>query len=340
MVWMVRLFGGLPAASVGVEGVGVGHAIAYYAALAATIVYLHNRQPALQEPPGSSPPLIRVAPALGAMFLLAVVSTLVVWSALSDSSRGRMTVTFLDVGQGESVLIRSPSGSHLLIDGGPSGELMTGALGRNLPFYDDRIDLVVVTHPQADHVGGLPAVLERYDVGAVLQAPMESATGPGEAWEEALRRSGTEVIPAGPGLLVDLGSGASLRVLSHRRDDNLPGGNDSSIVARLSYGEVSMLLTGDIEAAGELQLTRGGVDLRADVLKAAHHGSATSSSAAFLRRVQPRMTVISAGEANRFAHPSSSVLERLDGMPVYRTDEDGDIVVSTDGHSIWVDTRK
>jgi competence protein ComEC len=338
MVTVVGLFGNLPGASIRLEGVGLAHAIAYYAALGAAILYVLRRRVPVPEPVASTRVNLRIAPAAAAIYGLIALSAVVVWLGVQDSSMERLSVTFMDVGQGEAILIESPTGNRVLVDGGPSGEAITGALGRRLPFYEDAIDLVVLTHLQSDHLGGLPAVLERFDVGAVVQTPNASASGLHGAWEQSLERTGTPVIQAGRGQLISLGGGVSLTILSPADYDRDLTENESSIVAKLQFGSVSMLLTGDIGKADERRLASRGVDLQADVLKVAHHGSGTSSSDEFLDRVKPHLAVISVGEANRFGHPDARTLARLDGLPVFRTDEDGDIVVSTDGTSVWVET--
>jgi competence protein ComEC len=338
MAAVVGLFGNLPAASIRLDGVGLAHAIAYYAALGAALVYLLRQRIPIPEPVTTTRVRLCVAPAAAAIYGLIALSTLVVWLGVRDSSNERLSVAFMDVGQGEAILIESPAGNRVLVDGGPSGEAISGALGRRLPFYEDAIDLVILTHPQSDHLGGLPAVLERFDVGAVVQVPYASASGLHSTWEQSLERTGTPVIRASRGQVISLGGGASLTILSPAGYERDLTENESSIVAKLQFGSVSMLLTGDIGKADERRLAHQGIDLRADVLKVAHHGSGTSSSDDFLDRVEPRLAVISVGEANRFGHPSANTLARLDGLPVFRTDEDGDIVVSTDGTSVWVET--
>jgi competence protein ComEC len=337
MVETIGLFGDMPAASVRLGGLTVWHAVIYYAALAGLLTYFFGRRTVVVEAPVSVP-RFKVGPRPAATFGLMGLSTLLVLLSLQGSEDGRLSVTFLDVGQGDAVLIETPAGPRVLVDGGPSADAIAGALGRQLPFYDDRIDLVMVTHAQADHLGGLPSVLERYEVGSVIYAEPATRSLLVDAWKESIERAGTRVISPHPGQIFDLGSGASLTILSPSN----PGtsGNESSIVARLEYGGVSALLTGDIAGQGELQLSNNGSGLRADILKVAHHGSDTSTSPAFLSRVRPRLAVISVGGSNGFGHPSPSVIDRLEGLPLYRTDKDGDIVVTTDGTSVWVDTQR
>jgi len=280
-------------------------------------------------------------PAPGLAVLLALASAFL-WLAVTAPVSGRLTITFLDVGQGDAILIEAPEGQRILVDGGPSGEAITAALSRNLPFYDRRIDLVVLTHPQADHLGGLPAVLENYDVHAVLADPVPADTAFYDVWTQSIRAAGLAVTPAGRGQTIDL-DGAELTVLNPGADVTAADAaylNDTSVVLRLTMGGVSFLLTGDISERAESTIVRSGVYLQADVLKVAHHGSRTSTSPLFLRRVRPLIDVISVGADNRFGHPAPDVLHRLQDDTVLRTDLNGDVTVSTDGERLWVQTQR
>ncbi|MDO8703759.1 MAG: ComEC/Rec2 family competence protein [Sulfuricaulis sp.] len=341
MIAVVRLFAALPAASIELRGAGAGHAIAYYAVLALA-VWWFGRHPAprpeptpapIQAPVGARPALV---PAAGVAVLCGLCAVLL-WLVITAPAADRLSVTFLDVGQGEAILIEGPAGHRILVDGGPGGEAINAALGRHLPFYDRRLDLVVLTHPQADHLGGLPEVLDAYTVRGVLANPLPAETALYGAWKDALARAQAPVAAARRGQNIDLGEGARLDVLAPSAGGSgSTDVNDASVVLRLSLGEVSFLLTADIGEDAETALLRTGTDLQAQVLKVAHHGSRNSSSPPFLRRVQPLVDVISVGAENRFGHPTQDVLDRLYGDLVLRTDQNGDITVSTDGDRIWV----
>lgn len=338
MVAVIRLFAALPWASLELTGVGSGHAIAYYAALALALWPLARRRPTLPSPaPVAAPQGLRpLLPLPGLALLLALASALL-WLAITAPASGRLTVTFLDVGQGDAVLIEGPAGHRILVDGGPSGEAIAVALSRHLPFYDRRIDLVILSHPQLDHLGGLPTVLNRYPVGGVLASPARQESEAYRAFRQAVREANIPYREATAGQRIDLGQGARLYVLAPRPD--LPPADDvnsASVVLKLVMGPVSILLPGDIEGEGEARLVRSGADLRATVLKLPHHGSSTSSTPSFLARVDPIIDVISVGADNRYGHPSPAVLHRLEGDLIYRTDLQGDITVSTDGQRLWV----
>lgn len=340
MLETVELFAELPAASVEIPGAHVGHAIAYYTALAAGIWWLGRVAPKSAEPAALPvrPLTTRLLPALSAATVLAAASGLV-WLAAFSAEDNRLQVTFLDVGQGEATLVEAPGGARLLVDGGPSGEVIQEALGRHLPFYDRRIDLIVLTHPSADHMSGLVTVLQNYDVGAVLTSPAEEDTGAFRAWQQAVTESGVPALTAHRGQQVQLGDDAIIEVLNPPLGTLPSDPNEGSLVLRLTAGEVSFLLTADATTDTERTLIRSNADVGAQVLKVGHHGSRTSTSQPFLDAVDPAIDIISVGADNGYGHPTSQVLDRLAGDLVLRTDLHGDITISTDGHHLWVHTQ-
>lgn len=343
LIAVVRLFADLPVASVELRGVRVEHAIAYYAALGAVIGWFSRRPLQHTEPPLAAAARRgpRLVPA-GALALVLVLASTLLWLAASRPESGRLTVTFLDVGQGDAILIEGPDGHRVLVDGGPSGKAITAALGRRLPFYDRRLDLVTLTHPQQDHIGGLPAVLDEYSVRRVLSAPVDGETAAYGEWTEAIESRHIPKASASRGQTIDLGGGATLAVLHAPTNDLIDQEaiNDASIVLRLTMGDLSFLLTGDITETAEAALIRSGTDLDSSVLKIAHHGSRTSTSPAFVGRATPLVDVISVGAGNTYGHPTDEVLARLSGDLVLRTDHHGDITVSTDGRHLWLHTQR
>lgn len=341
MIEVARFFAALPLASFEVSGFGKGHAAAAYVALVAIAWWLTRRPRPLDD--GSrreSLGTVRLQPAWLAIGGLALAASLAWWAAL-DSPDGRLRVSVLDVGQGDAILIEAPDGRHVLVDGGPDGESVLEAVGEELPFWERTIDLVALSHPQEDHVAGLVDVLGRYDVGLVLSSPAEGESAAYTAWRELIARRGLPYRAASAGDAIDLGDGATLTVLGPDAVVLASGEpNDASLVLMLRWRDVAFLLTGDIERAAEEALVHSDAEVGAQVLKVAHHGSATSTSAAFLDAVNPEVAVISAGEGNRFGHPSASVLERLEGTLVLRTDEHGTITFTTDGRRLWVEAER
>lgn len=267
-----------------------------------------------------------------AAFLLA--GNALVWNAaFSESGDGTLAVSFLDVGQGDAVFVRGPTGAQLLIDGGPDSSVLR-ELGERMPFYDRSIDVVVATHPDGDHIGGLPRVLSRYRAGVLLESGASSDGGGDEALRAAAEASGTRVVRAERGHVVDLGGGAKLSILFPDRDMSGSDTNQSSVVAKLEYGSTSFLFTGDSPASVESYLSSlEGSGLDSDVLKVAHHGSDTSTSPRFVALVSPEYAVISAGKGNKFGHPMESVVGALAaaGSSVVGTYDDGTVTFVSDG---------
>jgi len=212
-------------------------------------------------------------------------------------------VAFLDVGQGDAALVTTPHGQQVLVDGGPSPSALTSALGQQMPFWDRSLDLVVMTHPDADHITGLVEVLDRYRVDGWLDNGRPDADAVYDQCMARLEEGAVtrQVVRAGDRL--ELGSGIVLEVL-HPGSELVAAtdadANNNSLVLRLAWGQASFLFTADIEAEAEHLLLASGQPLPSGVLKVAHHGSAGSSSAEFLAAVDPAYAVISVGADNRF----------------------------------------
>lgn len=226
----------------------------------------------------------------------------------------------------------------MLIDGGPGSTSLLWGMSRYMPFWDRSLDMVVNTHPEADHLAGLPEVLKRYQVSQVLLPDVGSDTPLYHAWQAALAEEGARVVPAQAGLRLALEDGVWAEVLHPGR---VPAGdrlNDHSVVLQITLGQVGFLLPGDIEAGVEQGLVATGSSVETAVLKVPHHGSSTSSSESFLAAVDPQLAVVSVGADNRFGHPASSILARYAdyGIPVLRTDQLGSIEFITDGERLWV----
>ncbi len=207
-----------------------------------------------------------------------------------------------------------------------------------MPFWDHSLDLVVNTHPETDHLTGLPEVLNRYQVKRVILTDVENNTPLYATWQRALADEGAAQVAAQAGTQWSLGDGVWMEVL--HPGAVAAGGqlNDHSVVLRVGLGQISFLLPGDIEAEVERRLVSRRTFLDAAVLKAPHHGSKTSSSEPFLTAVKPQVAVISVGADNRFGHPAPEVLRRYaeHSIPVLRTDELGTIEFVTDGERLWV----
>ena len=335
LVHLGKFAADLPFASVELEGFGLLEVLSAYGLFALAWLVLRTRP--LPDMESIRPRPLRPALAISAAL---AVPALLIWDSVFQPQDTRLQVTVLDVGQGDAIFIETPAGHRILVDGGPSGPRITQALGRVLPPSARKIDLVVLTHAQEDHVAGLVEVLRRFDVGAVLAGPLRGETVAYQAWLDELERSGVPASITVAGQTMELGDGAFLEVLAPASrlltgtEDDL---NNNSVLVRLVYGQVSFLLTGDLAAEGETALLETPFNLHSTVLKVGHHGSDGSTTPAFLDVVAPSVAVISAGAENTFGHPSPTTRLRLAGVPTLRTDENGDVRFSTDGASLWID---
>jgi competence protein ComEC len=273
-----------------------------------------------------------------------VVCASLIWLAVLAVPDTKLEVSFLDVGQGDAILIKTPAGQQILIDGGPNPDTVCQQLGKKLPFWDKSLDMVVLTHSDDDHLVGLMGVLQRYKVGQVL----ESGFGEGPVYRQWLAQIEEKEIGwtiARAGQEIDLGEGIVLEVI-YPGDEFVEGteseANSSSVVLRLVWNKVSFLFTGDADDGAEQDMLYGGVlcDLDSTVLKVGHHGSKYATSSGFLAVVDPQVAVISVGEGNTFGHPSDETLARLNGVEVYRTDQRGTVTLATDGERLWARTAK
>lgn len=248
---------------------------------------------------------------------------------------GLLHVHFLDVGQGDAIYVRAPNGRDMLIDAG-IGSGVLRRLAEAMPFYDRSIDVVLATHPDADHIGGIPHVLSRYRVGRFVESGVESKNAVDDEIHRLLREKGVERVLARRGMVIDMGSGAYFQALFPEGDPAGMETNDASIVGVLRYGDTAFVLTGDSPSSVERMLVAASSTLRADVLKAGHHGSKTSSSEGFVRAVAPRWAVISSGCDNRYGHPHKDVIntfERL-AVEVVGTCGRGTIRFESDGREV------
>lgn len=246
-----------------------------------------------------------------------------------------LTVRFLDVGQGDSILL-SCGEDTMLIDGGPveEGQFLVSRLNR---LNVTELTYVVNTHPDEDHCGGLAAVLAKYPAEHVYSSVTEYTTKVFSNVVKYTEEQGRQIEVPQTGTHWSLGS-AAVTVIGPVQEYSDP--NNGSLVLRVDYGGTSFLFTGDMEQKAEGDLLESGADVHADVLKAGHHGSPTSSSEAFLTAVQPSVAVISVGADNDYGHPGADVLARLEALnaEIYRTDTQGEIIIVSDGEKLSITT--
>ena len=261
-------------------------------------------------------------------FLGASFTTALLLGDVNSSSQ----VAFLDVGQGDAIFLQTKQGHQILVDGGSDSSVLSG-LGEVMPFWDKTLDLVVLTHPDADHITGLVAVLERYQVETVLWTGKRRDTKVFSAFMQALQKEDAKEIIAIAGKRITFdGSGAVLEILYPFLDTDIEktASNETSIIARFTEGEHTVMLTGDTTEKIEKLLVGAREDMKADILKIAHHGSKSSSSLEFLKAVSPEIAIISVGSDNRYGHPNDETLVNLFqyGIKVHRTDQEGTVIIN------------
>jgi competence protein ComEC len=352
LVFLVQGFDALPHSSLEMASISTWHILGYYVILAGVIAFLNYRNQLSDfssrltsgiRKVAEGIPKLRLGFSMKWLVLPLLVVAILVWSVALTTPDDKLHISFLDVGQGDAMLIQTPNGQDILIDGGPDPQKINLELSKKLPFWDRTIDLVVCTQPQADHVTGLVDVLQRYKVKQVLEPGVSYNSSVYQEWLMLIEDKGIEYNVVRAGQEIDLGNGIKLEVLnppallfagtSHDVDNN-------GVVMRLSWGKVSFLFTADTREEVEFELIGQRANLKSTVLKVAHHGSKTSTTSQFLAAVDPEVAIISVGADNPFGHPSPEVVERLidrlgEGN-VYRTDEDGTIEFITDGEKLWL----
>ncbi|MDD5341590.1 MAG: ComEC/Rec2 family competence protein [Patescibacteria group bacterium] len=271
--------------------------------------------------------------------LAAIIFLLIGFVASSEWQRQNLEIDYLNVGQGDSILIKTPFEQNILIDGGPDNTVLA-ELGTNLAFFDKDIDLVILTHPHSDHVTGLVEILRRYNVKKILMTGVAYSAAYYQTFLAEIKNKNIPVEIIGGQKDIVLGPQLDIQILfpfSNLSDQNFDDVNDSSIVAKLIYKSDSFLFEGDAGKVVEDDLILNKIDLAADVLKVGHHGSKYATSPEFLDAVKPDMAIISVGK-NNYGHPDPGVIERLGQalIKIFRTDLAGTIKIISDGNQIQI----
>lgn len=349
VAWIIRVAEAMPPVMAPADWVTPTVAVAWYGGLTILTLLMSSRRARRFAAGWRRGPRWRPSGVVGftaGVAPVVVLAVILLFGQLSTTrADGLLRVHVLDVGQGDAILVVTSQGRQALVDGGPDPRVTLLALGELLPAGDRNLDVVVATHLDSDHAGGLIGVLDRYDADIVVQGPASPASALFHQWESVLHQRKHPAVSIRAGHRIRLDSGVVMEVL-HPPAGKIPSRidantNNLSVVIRLTYGEVSFLLTGDVEqdVEGYLVDTRG-EGLRSDVLKVAHHGSVSSTSAAFLKAVAPKSAVVSAGADNRYGHPHPDVITRLGGAigaeNVLITARDGAVEYITDGVGLWV----
>jgi competence protein ComEC len=344
---------GLAALYVDVGSISPAFLWGYYLVLAAALwVYSRRRRvrERLPEVVGRVRSGIRISFHLSRtmkwILLLLLIIAVLVTSAAFTMPDDKLRVTFLDVGEGDAILVEKGN-QQVLIDGGPSPQAINLALGSRMPFWDRTIEMVILTHPHHDHLAGLTEVLRHYHVERVLYPDSDYQSPLYDEWLALVEAEGVESLVGCAGQRIDIGDGVVLDVLGPPEplfSGTASDVDNNGIVLKLSDGEMSFLLTADIMWEAERELIVSRADLDCTVLKVAHHGSDTSTSPEFLSVASPQLAVICTGADNKHGHPAEEVLIQLEQAVgadnIYRTDTHGTIEFISDGQRLWVEVER
>src|SRR3989338_8201829 len=273
--------------------------------------------------------------------ILLFMGVMFIWYTIfQEDKENYLMVAFLDVGQGDAIFIEAPNGNQILIDAGPNRKVLE-ELGKIMPFYDRSINMVIVTHPDNDHIGGLPSVLENYKIDKIIKSDRKSDTPNFQASEKIIEETKIEKILGKRGLKIILDNKKEiyLKILLPDKKSNEWNDNDFSLVTQLIYGKNKFLMTGDISQSIENYLTYIDSDeLDSDVLKIGHHGSKTSTSELFIEKVSPEYSIISVEKDNNYGHPHQETLDTLEKYKtkILSTYEKGIIMFKSNGKELFL----
>ena len=290
-----------------------------------------------ESPTRSTRRITTVLPVV-AIWIVATIS--LIGFVASEPASTDLTATFFETNRGDMIFIETPSGTRLLVDAGDDSDLAIRNIESVLPPLDRRIDVILSTHPDADHLGGLQRIVEQFEVGTIIDSGVAHDSNIYQSWVQSL--AGDErVVTAQAGLVVALDNEASLSILqTHCVVFSCSNFNDEGVVARLDFGDVSFLLTGDMTSGSEADALQTGQPVKSTVLKVGHHGSRTSTTQSFLDAVDPALAIVTTGIKNQFGHPHEDVIARLQDKlspeSVYVTRERGTVTVTTDGQRLWI----
>ncbi len=264
---------------------------------------------------------------IGVLFLVLVVFEVV---SFGNKQNDILEVSYLDIGQGDATLISYLGKYQILIDGGPSGRKLLEELGKQMPIMDKKIEIVILTHPDFDHLAGLIDVVKNYEVGVFLGNGASADTQIFEELESVLLEKNIEKEILTEDSKISIGNNLNFEIFNP--DDatlESKDRNENSIVLRMDFGINSFLFTGDATGDIEKDMITDGENIDVDWLKIGHHGSKHSTTEEFLVATSPKFTIISVGARNKYKHPAVEVLELIGkvGVPILRTDENGTIEV-------------
>lgn len=272
---------------------------------------------------------------------LLVIVILLLYAVFLKNTEGVLKFTVMDVGQGDSIYIESPTGVQIIVDGGPGNNLLK-EIPKVLPWYDRSVDMIFVTNPDSDHYEGFIKFLDKYSVGGLVESGTTNSYSAFGVFQEKIKEKGITKTLARRGQTIDIGGGAYIQILFPDRNVSEVSPNTGSIVMKLVYGDTSVLLQGDSVASIEQYLLEiDGDYLNSDILKVGHHGSKTSSVKEYVEKVSPDYAVISAGSDNSYGHPHKEVIETLRDLNIktITTCNNGAIYFESDGKDFVLKNR-
>ena len=270
------------------------------------------------------------------IILLLITGFGLLFIAYKNHDNKYLKVIFLDVGQGDAIYIEAPNGRQMLIDGGPDAKLLS-SLSKVMPFADRTIDMLVATHPDMDHIGGFPLLIDNYKITSIIENGATSDSKIYTSLENKISKNKIKKIIAHRGMhvVLDEKKNIYLDILYPDRDISKLDSNDGSIVGKLVYGNNSFMLTGDASLYVEnlIEWNENDATLKSNVLKLGHHGARTSSTVLWLEKINPKVAIVSAGKNNKYGHPHKELLDRLSNLhiPFLSTAEKGNIIFQSDG---------
>lgn len=274
-----------------------------------------------------------------------IALAIIIWSAVAAAPGTTLDIFFLDIGQGDAIYGRLPTGEDFLIDGGPNNKVLN-ELGQIMPFWDHHINLLIASHNHADHIGGLDDVLERFDVDEIWVSGAKHDSQTYQKFEQLTKAepgATIRIVKLGDSKNVGRGLFKILYPIDSQEGISPKDQHDATVVTKLSYGDIDFLFTGDLNETHEQEILNSSSSiLNSEILKVPHHGSASGLLDNFLDAVQPRYAVIQVGAQNKFGHPTQSVLNKLSNrsIPTYRTDQNGRVEISTDSENVFVKNQK
>ncbi len=331
-IQVVRRLGSLDWASLHVE-LSAGQTWAYYGCLL-VVAWISIQHP---EDRAAIFKRLRQRFTTYTVLFIGTIVCILVWTAALSQPDGKLHVWFLDVGHGNAVLIQTPDGGQILVDGGPNPSRLREGVGDALPFWDRRLDVLILTQPKSSALNALPSLLNRYDVGLMLTNGQAGQTETYQALIDACADHGIQVKTVTAGYQLQTGDGVRLEILHPQTIPEADADPETEgMVIRVSYGDTSFLLTPELSDEGEKSLLAARWYAGSTVLEVPAHGSVKANPESFLQAVHPQASVITVGAGNRSGLPAPEVIDLLSSGPIYRTDRQGTIEMITDGKKLWI----